>query len=217
MRRSLIPFALLVALAAMVATDASARADEGYREIHKSFPFRAGQAIEIDFPIGQLRIEAGNELEVAVELEARCRWRSNCGLEKVEIDHRSSDRTLRIDVRADGLGSKTQQEMKAVMRVPPGASLDVEMSIGELEIRDLEGDLEAELGIGEVRVYASAARVRAVYLDAGIGEAALRGAEPRARSARSMLVGGEVEWAEGEGDATLDVEVGIGEVRVDLD
>jgi len=211
MRRFGMPFALLIALGA------AARADESYREIRESFPFRTGQEIELEFPIGQLRIEPASGSAVEVEIEGRCRWSSSCGLDKIEVDHRSGDRVLRVRVTADGLGSKTQHELRAVVRVPPRAALDVEMSIGELEIRDLEGDLDAELGIGEVRVYASGPRVRAVYLDAGIGEASLRGSTSRARSSRPMLVGGEVEWTDGEGETTLDVEVGIGEVRVDLD
>jgi hypothetical protein len=200
---------------------APGRASEGYREIHESYVYRVGQRVEIDFPTGQLLIEPATGPAIEVEIEAYCRWSSHCGLDDLRVVDRSNDSSVRLRIVAGGLLSGTGRELRATLRIPPRANVRVEMSIGELEIRGLEGDLRAELGIGEARVLATAARVGSVYLDAGIGDAHLSGAPAAdrrpARSSRPLVVGGRVDWSGGDGETTLEVSVDIGEASVRLD
>jgi hypothetical protein len=59
--------------------------------------------------------------------------------------------------------------------------------------------------------------VRAVYLDAGIGESRIWGSNGRVDSSRPFLIGSEVEWEAGDGDSKIVVDIGIGEVSVHLD
>lgn len=196
-------------------------ADESYREVHESYPYRAGQRVEIDFPTGQLRIEPARGPAVEVEIEAYCRWSSHCGLDDLRVVDRSTDSSVRLRVVVGSALSSAGRELRALVRIPPRADVGIDMSIGELEVRGLEGDLRAELGIGEVQVFASAARVGSVYLDANIGETRLSGQRSigrgAGRSSRPLMIGSRLDWSDGEGETTLEVSVDIGEASVHLD
>jgi hypothetical protein len=90
------------------------------------------------------------------------------------------------------------------------------MGVGELEVAGVDDDLSIDLGVGEVDVSVPEARFRSVDLDAGIGEASLRLPEGRYQGRRSFLIGSELDWHEGRGQAALVVDLGVGEVEVRL-
>jgi hypothetical protein len=81
----------------------------------------------------------------------------------------------------------------------------------------LRGDLEVDLGVGEVTLDMEAEAVDSVYLDAGIGETELLVPDGWIHAERSFLVGSETSWRRGPGDAQVHVDVGVGEIVVRLD
>lgn len=190
------------------------------RTLERTFEHRAGQRIEFEMPVGELRVEGGKAGEVRLELEVECRWSSSrCEeiLERLTIDESSNERRLRVAVEGGSNWGKAKLEIDATLILPKAAEAEIELGVGELTIRGLEGDLEVELGVGEVRVEMARAKVGSVSLDAGIGEAELRGTGERIEGRRSLLIGSEVYWEDGPGQARIEIEVGVGEITLRLD
>ena len=218
MKRSLLVLTCLTAIAAAMAGANDAEAARS-RDLNKSFALADGQSVRLDFPVGQLRVEATSGDRVIVELTARCKWRDNCddALEDIHIHERRTDRRLEVDVDAPRPWGKLKLELKATIKVPRDASLTVDMGIGELRVSGFRNDQWIDLGIGEVSVEVPESVVRSLSVDAGIGDASLHGSDHAVSGRRSKLIGSEVSWDEGEGDSRISVEVGIGEASVWMD
>lgn len=214
MKRLLIP---LIAAAALVP---AAHAGEKARELSRSFTPEADQIVRLDLSVGEIRVEGADIETVEAELRVECRWGDDdCDrlLESVELDSRSTSRRLIIEIVSDSSWRKTKLEIEGDFRVPRGATLEVDMGVGELSIEGVAADLSADLGVGELSIRVPAAAVRSVGLDAGVGEAKLLGAGTFVEGRRSMLVGSEVFWDDGEGEARIRADVGVGEVTVYLE
>ena len=209
---------LLLATAALAG---AAHAGDMAREISSTFTLAAGQALRLDLSVGEFRVTGADIDGVEAELRIECRWGDDedCKrlLDKVELESRSSERRLVIELVSDSSWRKTKLEVEGEFRVPRGATLEVDMGVGELTIEGVTADLSADLGVGELSIRVPAAGVRSVGLDAGVGEAKLLGAGTFVEGRRSMLVGSEVFWDDGEGEARVRADVGVGEATVYLE
>ena len=209
---------LLIACAALApATHAGDKA----REISRTFALEAGQTLRLDLSVGEMRIEGADVDKVEAELRIECRWGNDedCErlLEKVDLDSRTTSRRLIIEIESDSSWRKTKLEIEGEFRVPRGVTLEVDMGVGDLTIEGVETDLSADLGCGELSIRIPAAKVRSVAIDAGVGEAKLLGAGTFVKGRRSMLVGSEVFWDQGKGEARVRADVGVGEATVYLE
>ncbi len=211
---------ILIALAGCLLATA-AWAGQRSKEISTSFGVQAGQAVRLDLSVGEIRIQGADIDRVEAELQVECRWGSDedCErlLEKVELESRSTERRRIVEVVSDSSWRKTKLEIEGDFRVPRGAALEVDMGVGELEVEGVERDLIVDLGVGEVMIRMPASKVGSVGLDAGVGEAELIGSGGRIEGRRSLLVGSEIYWDEGEGQARVRVDVGVGEITVWLE
>ena len=211
---------LLIPLIAAAALAPAAHAGEKSRELSRSFTLAADQIVRLDLSVGEIRVEGADIKTVEAELRVECRWDdSDCErlLETVELDSRSTSRRLIIEIVSDSSWRKTKLEIEGDFRVPRGATLEVDMGVGELSIEGVAGDLSADLGVGELSIRVPAAAVRSVGLDAGVGEAKLLGAGTFVEGRRSLLVGSEVFWDDGDGEARIRADVGVGEATVYLE
>ena len=212
-------YVLLLIATALVA--AAAQAGSKTREISRSFTLEADQILRLDLSVGEIRIEGAEIDKVEADLRIECRWGNDedCErlLEKVDLESRETSRRLILEVVSDSSWRKTKLEIEGDFRVPRGVALEVDMGVGDLTIEGVTADLSADLGVGEVSIRLPAAVVRSVGLDAGVGEAKLLGAGTFVEGRRSMLVGSEVFWDEGEGEARVRADVGVGEATVYLE
>jgi hypothetical protein len=177
--------------------------------------------ITIDFPVGQLRVEAApaGAAEVTIDLAVDCRrGRERCRerAERVRLETRQRGDHLAIEVSGYPKTGNDDMHVEGTITIPTGRSLAIDMGVGELEVAGVDDDLSIDLGVGEVDVSVPEARFRSVDLDAGIGEASLRLPEGRYQGRRSFLIGSELDWHEGRGQAALVVDLGVGEVEVRL-
>jgi len=99
--------------------------------------------------------------------------------------------------------------------VPRALAVDIEMGVGELDIDGLEGDLDVELGVGEADIHASRALANHVSVDAGIGDAEIRGGGSSTRS--RSFIGSHAVWTDGDGRSAVHLHVGVGDATVRLD
>ena len=210
---------VLLMVAATLAPAAHAGSRD--REISRSFALEEGRILRLDLSVGEIRIEGADIDEVEVDLRIECRWGSDddCDklLEKVDLASRTTSRRLIIEIESDSSWRKTKLEIEGDFRVPRDVPLEVDMGVGELTIEGVVADLNADLGVGELSIHIPASAVRSVGLDAGVGEAKLFGAGTYVEGRRSMLVGSEVFWDDGEGEARVRADVGVGEATVYLE
>ncbi len=210
----------LFALLLLLPLAAGPAAAGGYRELAAAHELAPGQAVLLDFPAGELEIEAGPEGRVEIELEIECKWRgSDCRdlLDDVEIVWRSRERRLFLKVEGLATWRLARVEVTAAVKMPAQAALDVDMAAGRLAIDGLANDVRVDMGAGEVRLWLPESAVESVAIDVAVGDARFRGKAANVTGRRSMLIGSEVQWNDGPGKARIDVELGAGEVTVSLD
>ncbi len=211
----------MILLLATAALASAAEAGSKARELTGAFALEPGQDLRLDLSVGEIRIEGAAIDRVEIELRVTCRWGSDedCEglLEKVELESRTTARRRIVEIVSDSSWRKTKLEIEADFRVPRGVALEIDMGVGELTISGVAADVSADLGVGELSIRVKREAVRSVGLDAGVGEAKLLGAGTFVEGRRSMLVGSEVFWDEGEGEARVRADVGVGEATVYLE
>lgn len=217
MKRSSLP-ALVVLLLATSPVAGEER--ETVRTIRQTFPVSGVERLALDLPVGEARILSEERDDVQVVFELRCEPdRKRCAELARDVTLESSTRGGRLALELHGFAKGPRRDIvfAGVVRTPAGIALGVDMGIGELAIEGLTGDVEAELGVGEMDLRLPFDTIRAVSLAAGVGETNLHLPVGRHTSERSHLVGSETDWREGPGQADLEAEVGVGEVDVRLD
>ena len=211
--KRLIPFAAVALLAAVPAA-----ADEVVHKLDGRFSAADASRIYLDFPVGQLIVEAGSgrEVEVHVELQCDSRRKTRCveAARKVELVGGTGNR---LNVELKGWPKNGSHGLDGIFRVtlPRDLPLTADLGVGEMRISGLEADLTADLGVGDVTVTMTASAVAEVRLHAGVGAANLS-AGGRAIAGKGF-VGKELEWDEGSGKARVKVDCGVGEARVKLE
>jgi hypothetical protein len=212
MKRLLLSIPLLLAMATGLAA-----AD--FAELNRDFEIEAGQKVRLHLPVADLRLEVGDGNRVQADLLVRCRWHRHCGEALSEIDLVSSSTSRRYVVELEGLSrwESAKIEVEGTVVVPRTADLELEIGVGDLKVYGVERNLRVDVGVGKVKIWQPPAAVRAVSLEVNVGEAAILGGAEDASDRRSFLVGSEVFWDKGPGEARIEVEVGVGEVSLWLE
>jgi hypothetical protein len=190
---------------------------DNIREITRSFPVEGREAVRLDLSVAELRISGSSSQTVEIQLTATCKREHECAeiLGNLDLESSGSGRTLRIDLLGYPKWGKGRVELEGEILVPRALELGVELGVGEIEMKNLEGDLRVELGVGEINAWIDRGKTHSVTLDAGVGEVELYGTEEeRVEGRRSMLVGSETHWDAGPGEARIFLEVGVGEISV---
>jgi hypothetical protein len=202
---------LLAALAVPVAA-----AD---RTIAESYRLTGDQDVRLDFPVGELRFVGAEGDAVEIEIDIRCkRSTSRCldAMEEIELVAYEGERRLTLEVDRHPKWLWDSLQLEGEVRLPRARALTLDMGVGELEIDGLSGDLTIDMGVGEVWIAMPAAAVRTMRLDVGVGDANARFPDGWAEGSRSFLVGSEIHWDDGPGDARVQVDLGVGEIEVRL-
>ena len=207
---------LVFLMGAMIALPLAAGAR---RDTSAGIDLGSAEKVFVDFEVGELRIEVGKGQRVEVELDLRCKSRSaSCERRLEEVEIFLEQRGSKVVVSFEGLSKRLSNkfETECLVRIPAAARLSVDMGIGDLEIEGVERDIFVDLGIGQASLSLPERSVRSVYLDTGIGESKVWGSEGSITTSRPFLIGSEVEWESGPGKAEIVVDLGIGEIWVDL-
>ena len=211
--KKLIPFAAALLIALPVA------ADEVVRTLDRQVSAADASRIHLDFPVGQLKVEAGSgrEVEVHVELECDSPRKTRCieAATKVEIAV-SSGKQLKVELKGWPRSSnRGSLEANFTVTVPRDLPLEADLGVGEMTISGIEADLNANLGVGDVTVVMAESAVAEVHVDTGVGEANLLAGGRSIEG--SGFVGKELDWTKGSGKAEVEIDCGVGEARVRLE
>ncbi len=215
MQASLLSLLMIAAVA--IPNAAPARSGQE-REYKRTFSAANLDELYIDFPIGKLEIEGTSTDQIEVEVSVECEgWRARSCRERADrVELEPSHDGDRLELAFTGFSKWRNGGMHINMKIRLPAPLDlaVDMSIGELELRALAGNVIVDMSIGEVSLRMREADVGRLSMDTGIGESSL--VTPAGRSASAGLFTRELRWEEGHGEARIHIDLGIGEVAVRL-
>lgn len=186
----------------------SANANE--RSFNATYKVTEATRIDLESGVGTVRFERteGDELEVhLIAEEGDSSFFSDGNLDAVELEAEQSGDTLRLRVP-----EQDDIELNWVLRMPRVAEIDVDLGVGEVSGEIYAADLSIDLGVGAVDldVYGAIADVKT---DVGIGEVDIRGGERTNNERHFISASGR---ASGSGEARLNIDAGIGEVKITL-
>jgi hypothetical protein len=127
-----------------------------------------------------------------------------------------ADMDLTSRQRGDRLHiSFNEKDTKAdwIIKVPENIAINIEQGVGTIDISGVDGPLNVELGVGAVKIYTSAASVGHIDLKAGVGDTKVSGGSGGVQS--RAFVSSKTQ-TQGQGIHRISVEVGVGDVEVEL-
>src|SRR5690349_3990258 len=203
---------LALLLGAALLSSLPAAADEIVRTLDRQVSVADASGIHLDFPVGEVQVDAaaGRQVRVQLKLECDSMRQTRCVEAAKAIDLVSSTSAGNVHVGLKGWpkGGTRGLEAHFVVTVPRDLPLNAELGVGEMVISGLENDLKADLGVGEVRIKMAESAVASVSVDTGVGEANLYAQGHHWES--SGLVSRELRWHEGRGKAAINVDCGVG-------
>ena len=197
-----------------------AEADDHHRvrTLTGDFATAGIQRVELRLPPGAVRIEPSTDGRLHVELDVRCSFDdSRCEKRAERLNLETNRQGNTLELRVDGMSgmSALRFHIRGRILAPQGKALEVDFPAGELTIRGVRGDLNVDVGAGEVTIVMHEGDVRSVRLGVGIGEASLSVAGRNIEG--SGWLGQRVRWGEGAGSSRVAVNLGVGELGVTLD
>lgn len=181
------------------------------RVLQDSTPAAGIEKVSLESGVGEVRIEAGDTdaIEVRVEIKPgdKSWFGSKPDLEAVTLDMKRDGKELQLGVD----GEHIQEHW--VVRVPARMALELDHGVGEVHVTGLEGDVEAEVGVGELRIEGGKGKIDRAEVHVGVGDAAIKGVGGPEQD--GFPLGRTVSWT-GEGEQSIDAEVGVGEATVSL-
>lgn len=197
------------------------------------------ERVRLDAGVGDVTITAvDGSAEVSVEVRLKPRrggFFSSMKKAQREVD----EAELRMDLAKGVLRLEVESatndrhfEETWTIELPARVDLNLDLGVGDIEIRDLAGRIDADLGVGEftatgvsgdiavdlgvgdATVTAAAANYGSVNGSGGVGDADLTVAGSKVSS--TGFVGRSAEWT-GTGEHTIELSVGVGDATVVLE
>lgn len=203
----------IVSLSAVLSADAKT-----WRTEHLDFDSAGVSLVEIEHPVGELEIVAGSSERVEVQMRVKCSSRRNRCSERVEdVELVSSPSGSTLALRVDGFPRTTNSlTVDLQVTMPARMSLDIDRGVGETTVRNIAGDISVEAGVGEVRITSPMSSVGEVRAECGVGEVDLDVPDGRIEKDGFLFLGNELKW-QGDGASFVDVEIGVGSVKINLE
>jgi len=227
---------ITLGIALVIAAPLSAGAP---RILDGAAPAAGLESVRLDAGVGDIDITANDDaagVSISVELkprrggffsslkkaqrevdEAELRMDVSKGILRLEIETSSDDRHFeekwiielpaRLDFNLDlGVGDVDIRGLSG--------QLTVDIGVGDLDAEGVSGDLNIDIGVGEASVRAAAADYGSVDGSGGVGDARLTVRGKKISS--SGFVGKSAEWT-GDGAHVIEISVGVGDAEVTLD
>lgn len=225
---------LMGMMAAPAAWGAKPAASDDYREITKNFPAADLKRFQVDARVGSVRVRAGNTSEVRLKLELEAKreggwlFGSKGDPHGVELDSRSVAGTLHLTLRGERKGLSE----KWILEVPARLAAEVNVEVGEVEARGLEGgarihvnvgeidldivrgEIDAKVNVGDIKARTASDDYSDVRLEANVGDTDLRvGSHTVPSSHRGYGPGDSARW-NGTGRERIRLEVNVGDASL---
>jgi hypothetical protein len=169
----------------------------------QSLDFTGLDELRLDNGVGRVEITGWDQPKVELLAVKKAKRASDLQLVKIAIEKEGT-----------GLRIRTEHSHKCIivdykLKVPPGARLNIDNGVGEIEITEYNGSLEADLGVGDLNVRGG--QWEKIGIDVGVGEVRLEN-----------VLAHRLDIALGTGDVratvpatasmVIDADVGLGDV-----
>jgi hypothetical protein len=228
----------LIVLTLMLATATPAIAGAP-RTLNATLPADGLDTVKLEAGVGDVEIFAADTVdEVTLEVQLKPRRggffssmkKAQREVDEAELRVEASGGTLRLEIDTDA--DDRHFEESWTIELPSRLAFDLELGVGDVEIRGIAGELSCEIGVGDVLVEAVSGDVTvevgvgdasvtssadfygSVAGSGGVGDAKLTVRGERISS--SGFVGHSAEW-NGEGPHHIEISVGVGDARVTLE
>jgi hypothetical protein len=208
------------------------------RTLEDALPAAEVEQVVIEVGVGDVEVTArdGDTVFIHITLKPRrgglfsSMRRAEREVEMATLRSEVKGTSLRLKVESDS--NERRFEEHWTIELPDRLSLDLELGVGDVEIRGMSGGLKIEAGVSDMLVEATSGDVT---LELGVGDATVRAPAHAYRSATCTggvgdarlevrgerissegFVGHSASWT-GDGDHTLKVEVGVGDANVKLE
>lgn len=232
----------LMLLSSLALAGLAQAADDTERRFNATHDAADIQTVELEANVGQVRMETTDEDKVIVEVTVTPDddddWFGHSErvlerIRKAELKHelRGSTLVLSLDYPRNRNGDDDIEE-EWLIRMPARMAADVNLNVGELEIRGLAGGVSAEVNVGELDINVERGDVSAEVnvgelsivsrtdspgefdLSVNVGDARLRINGESIEPERGWI-GGSLEHDAG-GEDDISAETNVGDVRVEV-
>ena len=201
---------MTVGVALMMVLVTAAKADDEVTRRH-TFDLQNVEEVEFSNSVGSIEIipVEGTEMRITLDIESKERgfFRRRVDVDDMDLEIRERGDTLFLVFDEEHVNAQWLVEMPAVNRT------SVEMGVGELRLEIGTTELDVQLGVGDVNITAPENAVGRINLDVGVGDAEVRGGEIIRKE--SAFISRSIR-AQGKGSNDMDVNLGVGDIRVRL-
>jgi hypothetical protein len=140
--------------------------DWNYEETHsEAREFVSGGTLHVRLNVGDLQIRRGDSNQIRLRYTVKSRREKN--VKEMHVDFEVRGNVVRLEFRTPS-GSNTQVD--AELEVPQNTNLDVHDKVGDVEVKDIEGDKDLELAVGDIRVVGGRSAYHLVHASTSIGD-----------------------------------------------
>lgn len=208
------------------------------RVLERSISATGLDRVEIEAGVGDVRVEVGEDETVVVEVTLEPRRgglfssirTAEREVQEATLEVETAGRVLQLKVGTNADERRFEERWAVVM--PARLALQLELGVGDVELRGIAGgvsleagvgnvvvdteggDLDLELGVGDLSVRAPAAAYGRVRCAAGVGDARIR--VQGEKLGGGGFIGSSASW-KGTGPHRIEAELGVGDASVTLE
>jgi hypothetical protein len=179
--------------------------------IQDSFTVEDNSNIKINVPVGEIELKThdSDQVELRIEVEEKdSSWFDSVDVDSIELDKSINAKRVKLEIDEEDVVQHW------VITVPRDSDLDINIGVGEAELKSVYRNVDLDVGVGEANIdVALAENYGFIEAESGVGSADIDGVS--GVKERRHMVGGEVEWI-GEGKYQIEVEVGVGEADINI-
>ncbi|CCQ10195.1 Secreted protein containing internal repeats [Pseudoalteromonas luteoviolacea B = ATCC 29581] len=167
----------------------------------------------LEVPVGRIDLQTNNsdKIDVRVEItpknEGDSWFGSDVNLDKFSIEAKNTESELYLTIDSDEIEQIWQ------VTIPKSLALNLELGVGKVEVSDLANSATIEVGVGKVLINTALNDFKAINLDSGVGKTRVKGFEKNIEHNKNV-VSSDVKYR-GDGQYSIDVEVGVGDAKVE--
>jgi hypothetical protein len=166
--------------------------------------FVVGGTVHLHLSVGDVHIRRGDSTKINLRYTVKSRSEEKVKNARVDFEVHGSDATIEFH------GSSTSNtQFDVELEVPGNTNLDVHGKVGDLNVEEVEGDKDLELGVGDIRVTREPSTYKLVRASTGIGDVNGSG-----YGETSGWLGKSLKYR-GEGKYELRAHVGVGDITLD--
>jgi hypothetical protein len=184
---------------------AAASNDRNYQESHDAVrDFVSAGALHVRLKVGDVRIIRGDADKIRLHYTVKSDRESR--LKDAHLEFDVSGRNAEIEINFSHSGN-TEVDME--IEVPQNTDVGVRNKVGEVTVKEIQGDKDLEVGVGDIRVEAERNDYRSIHASAGIGDVSSSG-----YGESTGWLGKTLRYS-GEGKYELKAKVGVGDIKLE--